>query len=293
MVGVIFRLIIGIALNLTQNPAHFFQMPQARIDSFLQELAKQQPDFTQRLIKVTEGFLGTRYLISPLGEGPGHLPDEDPLMRFDAVDCVTFVEEAMALARSENLAQAQAELQKIRYLNATVDYRYRKHFTMAQWIPENQKAGFLEDITESIAGKSTIWVTKRLDAQIWNQRTNKNIWPKLEPNDIPQGDASLPIVPLNRMKNFLPNIPNGVVLLIVRQDRPTIPERVSHIGIVVLHNGRLWLRHAASGKIGKVIDEPFDTVIRRHTTYRRLPVSGYNFQRVSASNAVLFHDPRQ
>jgi hypothetical protein len=282
MRAVIVQLVIYCGLLQLQNVPHFTQMPPAEIDLFLKEMRKQEPDFTQRLINITDRFLGTRYLISPLGEGEGNPPDTDPIMRFDAIDCVTLVEEAIALARSESLGQASVVLQRIRYLKATIAYRYRKHFMMAQWIPDNQKAGFLEDITESIAGQSTIWITKRLGPQIWNQRINKHRWPKLSVDDIPNGEVRLPIVPIKRMNNFQANVPDGAIMVIVRQDLPTIPERVSHIGIVVSHNGRRYVRHAASGKVGKVIDERLDAMIQRHIAYRRWPVSGYNFQRVLA-----------
>jgi hypothetical protein len=45
-----------------------------------------------RVARAAEGFLGTRYQVSPLGEGTGR--DFDPLVRFDAVDCLTLVEQA-------------------------------------------------------------------------------------------------------------------------------------------------------------------------------------------------------
>lgn len=291
MRGVILQLLIWSGLFQTQNPPHFSQMLPAEIDLFLQEVNKQEPDFTRRLIKITDRFLGTRYLVSPLGEGEGNPPDTDPLIRFDAVDCVTLVEEAMALARSENLAQAKVVLQRIRYLNARIGYRYRKHFMIAQWIPDNQKEGFLEDITDSIAGQSTLWITKRLDSHIWNQRTHKSRWPNLAANDIPSGEARLPIIPIKRMKDFQSAVPNGAILIIVRQDLPTIPERISHIGLILSINGRRYVRHAASGKISRVIDEPFDSMIRRHSAYRRWPVSGYNFQRVLAGDEPPMPSP--
>ena len=41
-----------------------------------------------------ECFLGVPYQESPLGEGV--LPDADPVIRFDAFDCVTFVETVLA-----------------------------------------------------------------------------------------------------------------------------------------------------------------------------------------------------
>jgi hypothetical protein len=51
-----------------------------------------------RLVEISAGFLGTPYQLSPLGEGAG--VDPDPLIRFDLVDCLTLVEETMAMAMS-------------------------------------------------------------------------------------------------------------------------------------------------------------------------------------------------
>ena len=51
---------------------------------------------SERLDLVSAKFLGTAYVASPLGEGTGK--DPDPLVRYDAVDCLTFVEEAIALS---------------------------------------------------------------------------------------------------------------------------------------------------------------------------------------------------
>ena len=48
-----------------------------------------------RLEAVSEALLGRPYLIDPLGEGFGI--DPDPLARYDAFDCLTFVEELLAL----------------------------------------------------------------------------------------------------------------------------------------------------------------------------------------------------
>ena len=52
----------------------------------------------ERVVGVSARFLGVPYVVSPLGEGHGQ--DPDPLFRADAVDCLTFVEQSLALAYS-------------------------------------------------------------------------------------------------------------------------------------------------------------------------------------------------
>ena len=65
-------------------------------------------------------------------------------------------EQSMALARSSSLHQALVWLRWIRYLNGRMEYGFRKHFVMAQWLPDNQRLGFLRDITEEIAGPGVL-----------------------------------------------------------------------------------------------------------------------------------------
>ena len=57
-------------------------------------------------------YLGAKYVNEPLGEEK--LPDTDPLIRFDAFDCVTFVETSLADGDLEKLT-------KIRYKDGNID----------------------------------------------------------------------------------------------------------------------------------------------------------------------------
>src|SRR5215211_1421494 len=66
-----------------------------------------------RVLDVSARFLGTPYVHSPLGEGAG--VDPDAIIRFDAVDCLTFVEETLALSIARSPTQVVPILLHLRY----------------------------------------------------------------------------------------------------------------------------------------------------------------------------------
>ena len=105
------------------------------------------------LIAFQRLFVGKKYVLSPLGEGEDGDRDADPLYDFDRFDCVTLTEEVMALSWRADLDDAINRLQDVRYTGGEVDYGKRKHITMAQWIPQNLKAGFVTDVTHRVGGK--------------------------------------------------------------------------------------------------------------------------------------------
>ena len=50
----------------------------------------------ERIKAHSESWMGRPYTDGPLGEAGG--PDQDPMLRFDTFDCLTFVEEVLALS---------------------------------------------------------------------------------------------------------------------------------------------------------------------------------------------------
>ncbi|MBN2497130.1 MAG: DUF1460 domain-containing protein [Deltaproteobacteria bacterium] len=256
----------------------FFEMQPLARDVFLASLDRL-PE-SERVLAVSSRFVGTPYRLHPLGEGPGREPDPDPLIRFDAVDCTTFIEQTMALARSRSALEGLYWLRRIRYVDGRVDYACRKHFMMAQWLPLNQRAGFLEDITVQVGGPAARWVRKRLTARIWSLRKPDVAWPELGPDQIPAGDFELPILPLDDVLRLVDRIPAGSLLSVVRRDLRNMPTRVTHQGLLVQDGARPKLRHAGRAGYGLVVDEDLAHFIERNKAYRRWPVEGINLQRI-------------
>jgi hypothetical protein len=267
-------------LLLLLAPNNFSAMSTREIDSFLKSLYKTEPDRRRRLPEISKRFLDVPYAWSPLGEGRGSPPDEDPPLRFDAVDCTTFLETCMAMSRSASLEEAKEVMRKIRYVDGQADYRHRKHFMMAQWIPENQKAGFLADITGQVGGDAVSFVSKRLDAEVWKLRRKKDSWPELDGKDVPAGVFRLPIIPIDRARELASRIPGGTILNVVRVDYRSMPVRITHQGLVVVSKGKRYLRHAARAGYQRVVDEPLDTFLSRNQAYRKWPVQGINLQKI-------------
>lgn len=236
-------------------------------------------DLPTRLRLVTEPFLGAPYRLSALGEGAG--VDPDPTLRFDAFDCTTFVETAMALALADDLAQARRILDVVRYRDGKVDYLARRHFPEAEWIPELVRLGFLEDITRAVAGDQVKVEDKRLDARVWHRARHQGM-PELPDERIPDGTFSLDVWPLDLARAGGARIPPGTVVHLVRVDYGSVPVRVSHQGIVIEKDGKRFLRHAADRMYHSVVDEPLDRFFSRMQQYKKWPVTGVNLTRATA-----------
>lgn len=272
-------LLLTVAL-LLEPACHPGSNPCPKVDrTRLQKLLHDRHlDFPGRIEAISALFRGVPWRVSPLGEGPGSKPDPDPTFRLDAVDCTTLVEETLALALSVNLAQVRQWLRRIRYTDGRVDYLSRKHFAMAQWVPGNQRDGFLRDITRWVGGSTVIEARKLLGPEVWHNRSPGKPWPLLDDNQVPRGEFGLPVIPLSQARQRLDRIPRGTVLLVVRSDRPDMPIRVTHMGLVVGSARGLVLRHAARNLFGRVVDEPLTRFLKRISAYHKWPITGINLQ---------------
>lgn len=234
----------------------------------------------QRIVEVTDAFVGAPYLLSPLGEGPGAVPDPDPLLRLDAFDCTTFVETAMALALANDLPEARRLLEVIRYREGRVDYLARRHFPEAEWIPELVALGFLKDVTRQLGGADVVSEKKQLDLAVWKKNRNAKT-PPLPDARIPRGEFALDVWPLRAARAGQDKIPVGTVLHVVRVDFASVPVRVSHQGLVIEKGGQRYLRHAADRMYHAVVDEPLDHFFARMEKYGKWPVSGVHLTQIA------------
>ena len=107
------------------------------------------------MVETARFFLGTPYVAGTLEEEP-----ETLVINLHGLDCMTLVENTAALAWSVKHRLAYdgyvSVLKDMRYRNsgcATLDYTDRLHYT-ADWIYENEKRGYLKDVTKEVGGQS-------------------------------------------------------------------------------------------------------------------------------------------
>jgi D-alanyl-D-alanine carboxypeptidase/D-alanyl-D-alanine-endopeptidase (penicillin-binding protein 4) len=266
----------------------FHEMSEAESARVLREIHARHPGFAARVLALSGRFLGAPYRFDPLGEGPESEFDRDPTFDLTRVDCLTLVEQVLAMAHTPDLALAKRLLQRIRYDGGVIDFRRRHHFAMSQWIPANQRLGVLRDVTADVGGTAVRLARKRIDESTWRGRKWRRWLQRLGPR-APRGEFTLPIIPIDAAIGLSERFPEGSLVSVVRVDRRGDPTRVSHQGIVVVKNGRRYLRHASSGpRFRRVIDYSLRGYFRFSRRYfrERWPVLGVNVQRLEESRAL-------
>ena len=188
--------------------APIYQMPKADVDTFLAELAAGGKPYGERVHVVADRYLGAPYVNGPLGEGPNGTHDKDPLMDLQHVDCVTFVEQTLALAASKSQDDAFDLLQKIRYKDGHVDFGSRNHFMIADWVANN---AFCKDVSEDLGvpTKALTRVTSRKD--FFAKRVNA---PELG-QDIPDQTITIAYVPVSEAAAAAKKIPSPSLICFI------------------------------------------------------------------------------
>ena len=191
---------------------------------------------------VGEQYVGKPYINDPLGENIA--PDSDPLIRFDAFDCTTFVETVLADGDAE-------KLNKIRYKNGRVGFTNRNHFIESEWIPNNS------DLVKNISSKYAKTAVRRV--KINRSKWMKRIHNITIPRDIKTID--LEYIPYENLGDIHTNRP--LVVLFIRSKISTnklgTDLAVRHMGFL-LPNG--VLRHASSSA-GCVVDVNFNEYVAK------------------------------
>jgi len=188
---------------------------------------------------------------------------EDPAALIPkSFDCTTFVETIGALARSKNSGEFYANLISLRYADSTPHYSKKNHFPEADWLPNNQRAGLLEDLTEVLAkssGFEAMFESKEIKRKEWLQsqlktgKVSRSIASVVEKDWEKPVQAKVPYLALDRFDQFGPNIPNGAILSIVRKNNSNQPVLITHQGIVLKEESGVFFRHSLnSGSVRKV-----------------------------------------
>lgn len=267
------------SIRLTPPPAAQTQQQLERI----YQQAAQYRIFTlsppQRVAWFSSLFLNPDhpYLIDPLGEGAHGEFDQDPLYRFDGFDCTTFVETMLALSVSDSPGEFERHINQIRYHDGVVAFENRNHFTSLDWIPNNQRAGFIQDITAWVAGSRTKYSRTLIEKDSWYAKLGADrIQLAQTPSDMDSQVATLralgqnfgkqiSVIPyiskndIDQHPEILDRIPSGSLLAIVRPNWQLRAQAgtnmdVSHQGLAVRVKGVLYFRHASQGK--KVMQQP-------------------------------------
>lgn len=234
------RLLLCAALTLlgTGAPVRAADgLPTAVADALVQAAALADPG--ERAVRLSARLLGTPYQAHTL-VGSAATP-EQLTIRFDAVDCFTFLDVVEALRRAGPPGEFRQRLVEVRYRDGVIAWPQRRHF-FTDWAAAPD--GRVADVTAAVGGRQLRQAAKQLNRKA-------------------DGTLHLPGVPVQaRTIGYVPGAAiDASVLGRLRSGdylgiySPAAGLDVSHVGIVVRTNGRLLLRHASSRReAGQVVD---------------------------------------
>ena len=195
-------------------------------------------------------FINTPYGVKTLDMNN----EEQLVLNTDEVDCVTLVENVLAMSLAENSQTLEVNeqdftrwLTKIRYRNGVIDgYPSRLHY-MTEWISNGIKQGFLEDIT-------AVQSPYTLKTDIHYMTSHVNDYPKLQLSadnvaKMKQVEASITGQEVHYVpKDYLIDegffwIRSGDIIAITTS---TPGLDVAHMGIAINVDGTLALLHAST-----------------------------------------------
>jgi hypothetical protein len=228
----------------------------------------------ERISAISEAMMGTPYLNDATGEATA--PDFDPPVRYDAFDCLTFVEEVLALALSADERGAAEIRNSLRYGHGeTPAYENRQHFMLQQWVPGAIESGWLRDITAELG--ETRLLEKTVTKQNWQWWRGRKSF--LLPDALlPTGDFRLQVLTPGSAWDVAPEIPDGAIVLTVRESKDHVPIIVTHLGFKVSSADpeKPFFRHATKmGKKPRVRNDWLQWYVEHNRWYHWWPVAGF------------------
>ncbi|MFA6468797.1 MAG: N-acetylmuramoyl-L-alanine amidase-like domain-containing protein [Bacteroidota bacterium] len=248
-------------------PSHLFGALMQEQSLTDEQLCKQKFDFAlaqslagrpinEVIVEIGKTFLGIDYganLLDTEGE-------EKLVVNLRALDCVTFYENCVTLARCIKMKKTTfndylAQLQFLRYRNGKIDgYPSRLHYTTDYWHNAEEK-GILKVVTSEIFGENNV---KEFPKPINFMSTHRDSYKHLKINDVnwksikAQEDAINSrkeyFLPKGNLHMFADKVNHGDLIGIVTNIAGL---DISHTGIAVRIDGKLRYMHAPN--VGKKV----------------------------------------
>ncbi len=196
------------------------------------------------MVRLGESFLGTKYTPGTLeAEGPEHL-----VINLEELDCVTYVENVLALARIVRAGQPTwdayvRELQRIRYRGGNLDgYPSRLHY-FSEWISDNDQLGLVRNVTRDIGG---IPLDEPIDFMTTHRESYRQLADSSELEHIRRIEERLTgedrwYIPEESLPGVMSRIQNGDIIAATSSIEGL---DVAHTGIALVRDGGVYLMHA-------------------------------------------------
>lgn len=228
----------------------FAAAPDADREIFEATLARAQRERLDTLpigevvARLGTWFVGTPYTPGTLeAPGPEHL-----VVNLREFDCVTYVENMLALARviragKSSFAEFQDELRRIRYRAGQLEgYPSRLHY-FSEWISDNTAKGIVADQTRALGGVADPdpldFMTRHRES--YRQLADSQVFAAIRAREAELNQGTRYMIPEAAIPAMAARIRNGDVIAATSSVKGL---DVVHTGLALWQNGKLHLMHA-------------------------------------------------
>lgn len=223
----------------------------------------------ERMKAISDLMLDRPYVADPLGEGGGI--DPDPLARYDAYDCLTFVEEVLALSLAGDPAHAASVRLALRYRGREPRYEHRQHFMELQWLPSAVADGWLRPTTAEYGPVQHY--EREVTPGLWRAWGRRSLF-SLTDEQLPLGTMALDWLPLDAALAAVDRIRPGSIVLAVRVDRPWVPLWITHLGFTIPAETPTFRHASRMSRSLRTRDHPLAWYLEHLGTYENWKTAG-------------------
>lgn len=201
--------------------------------------------------------LGRTFVGTPYEPGTLELEGEERLIvNLRQLDCVTFIENMLAIARimragTPDYDSFKRELVRIRYRDGVLSgYASRLHY-FSEWIADNKDKGLVQDVTLAIGGVPDTgainFMTRNVDA--YRQLSDRAVVDEIRTIETTLSGRERHYIPQDGIDAVAQNIRNGDIIAATS----TLDGLdIAHTGLALWVDGRLHLMHAPL--VGSVVE---------------------------------------
>jgi len=222
------------------------KLVRKKLNSFDEEL--KTASISKIVEKVGLSFVGTEYVAGTLDE---NVYTEKLVIKISGLDCVTFVENTLAISRTiqaglPTLDGYKDELQTIRYRDGKIEgYTSRLHY-FSDWIYDNEKKGIVQDITKKIGG---VPYYKKINFMSTHQSSYKQLNTDdgesvsiIKSIEKEINNRDLYYIPKGEVDSYYDNLKTGDIIATTTEIKGL---DVTHTGYIYKKKGKTYFLHAS------------------------------------------------
>jgi hypothetical protein len=206
--------------------------------------SKKDIPVSELITEIGLSFLGTPYIAATLENGL----EEKMVINLRELDCTTFVENCLALARTVKLGKTDFEsfvtqLERIRYRDGIRNqYPSRLHY-FSEWIHNNQIKGFISE-TPNQKGEKSIKVINFMSTHPADYpvlKAHPELIPAIAEQEKVLTNTGFMYFPKNNLPDLYKNLKHGDIVALTSSIEGV---DVNHVGIIIKKGNEFYLLHA-------------------------------------------------